>query len=1408
MPARRFLVSPQGGGLQLIGATLLPATVGILFGQSISGQTRGIAPFVFSFISSSGTNTWNVSPAGSIFGTPTNAEADNVTVQVQDQFGNVAQAVFTIVVSLQAATPAFNPGAGTYSSAQSVTISDSTPGATIYYTTDGSTPTTASAVYSTPINVAASETVNAMATAPGYAQSNVGSATYTISSASLPAPQQLIFPNAHMMSSYNGEYGSDATYNGAGPGYGGTYYAAELNLLNAYHTGFKGYVMVTVSRRLENYAATQNLAAVAAASGGAAGATGAALQSAINTQYPGFVSIIQKAFYLQQCLNPGDWFGLIINATYLSPNNITNAVITQDWTQTSAPPVVPKDLMNCGGGITVPNNYGSTVMTHYNVDPLYNGSNGYGFFCANLGSSTAFNELLPNWANPGVTQRQRTQLWQALALFQLTGGPAYIGGTNNAIGDPVTYNGQNYLCIQATTGTQLPTNTSYWKPNPFAGQTLAQTQLLVYMTHNDEYSWVWDASQNISGGTVVNPPYHGVSGITPNDSTFFSQWQVFFNKRTAAFPNIFQGDCFSWGVTGATPSIMAGHINNEISGNGLSAIRGYAQSSSDVVANLFNLNGWTYPQADYVVAGMIGIVNPPSPWPVSGQINHVAQYDIAGGSAGNPQKLMVVGNVQVGDYLQQETGTQPAPNTEAIVAGIQQSATYYGCELMLWCSTSVNPSTEAQLPINPTDPTSPWPSWIQPGVIAAQASTPLLTTLPLLAMYGPAITSGVVNSTTSVTINWAPIPTTPGAVGYQGSGLNYLILRNNTNISGSGVSASAGTYTDTTVVAGTAYTYTLAMSNANGTGPAGAGLLINTPVFSFSSFTPAQLTSLFNHTSSCAVNGSNAGGIANSLDLFGTQSTQHSAGGAYYNQQQNISSFTSHFTIALATPASIPAITGMCFVVQNLPGGAGAQLAADANCCGYGAYGPPSNPPGTQLGDSIAIKFDINNANTIQTNWNPNVAGAGPSTTGLYVNGGMFSGLYGYQDLNPYGINLNQGHTYACTVVYDGTLLTLVMRDTTSGTQFRTSWPVNIPAVTGGNNAWVGFVAGTLPITHAQICAWDFNLGYNTRLATPTFSVAQGQYTSAQTVALSGPAGASIYYSTNGQQPTSASALYSVPITVSASTIVQAVAIQTGYTDSLVAVANYQIQANGLPLINFPSGFAGAIAPNLLTLPGYLSKYTGSQIQMTDNTAAGPPGGFEISGAWYNVPVPYATFTTVFTLQSTGGTGNGWTFCIQQYSPTPNNGATQSWILGGPAVLGDAWTGLGYSSAPGQFDSGIPHGSALTSVAVKFDVRNGLVGIITDSADPTLGGTSTAPVSLGSGNPITVTLVYNGTVLALTLHDAIAGTTYTQNFTINIPATVDPNNVYGGKAYVGFTSSTGYSPQANQFVNNWTYATP
>src|SRR5208337_655985 len=82
--------------------------------------------------------------------------------------------------AVPAAQPTISPASSKYYAAQTISMSDSTSGAAIYYTTDGSIPTAASRLYKGPFAISSSQSINAVAIAKGSSLSPVAKAWYTI----------------------------------------------------------------------------------------------------------------------------------------------------------------------------------------------------------------------------------------------------------------------------------------------------------------------------------------------------------------------------------------------------------------------------------------------------------------------------------------------------------------------------------------------------------------------------------------------------------------------------------------------------------------------------------------------------------------------------------------------------------------------------------------------------------------------------------------------------------------------------------------------------------------------------------------------------------------------------------------------------------------------------------------------------------------------------------------------------------------------------------------------------------------------------------------------------------------------------------------------------------------------------
>jgi alpha-tubulin suppressor-like RCC1 family protein len=97
---------------------------------------------------------------------------------------NITTAVYTLTV----AVPSFSPTPTTYTTPRTVTLATTSPGATLRFTLDGSTPTAASAAYTAPFSVGTTTTVKVIGMRTGWSSSSVNSGTYTMNFGTLAAP--------------------------------------------------------------------------------------------------------------------------------------------------------------------------------------------------------------------------------------------------------------------------------------------------------------------------------------------------------------------------------------------------------------------------------------------------------------------------------------------------------------------------------------------------------------------------------------------------------------------------------------------------------------------------------------------------------------------------------------------------------------------------------------------------------------------------------------------------------------------------------------------------------------------------------------------------------------------------------------------------------------------------------------------------------------------------------------------------------------------------------------------------------------------------------------------------------------------------------------------------------------------
>lgn len=514
----------------------------------------------------------------------------------------------------------------------------------------------------------------------------------------------------------------------------------------------------------------------------------------------------------------------------------------------------------------------------------------------------------------------------------------------------------------------------------------------------------------------------------------------------------------------------------------------------------------------------------------------------------------------------------------------------------------------------------------------------------------------------------------------------------------------------------------------------------------------------------------------------------HGSGLGQYATTINATQFTTDFDLLMGSSAR-----SMAFQIQNNS----PVITGDADCAGYSAG---SNAGQTPTLNSIGVIFMSGDKSS--SGLNPGVS--------LQMNGGMCTGsspglnnnMFMYQ---PGQVWLgNYGYTMLSQVLhvhlsYDGAVLYLKMVNATTGQEIREWWPLGIAACLGASTGKFGFSGGGNSVDET-INGWNLYSNTLTKVSTPVASVAGGQYSSTQTVSLSSQAGATIYYTTNGNTPSANSSVYSGPLTISQSTILQAVASQTGYEDSLLGEWNYQIQTSANTRLNLPSGFASMNGQMILTGSATLS---GSNITLINEPTQGNGIG-GTANSTYPVIDPTTNFNAVVGFTVTNNFVDGMSIIIHSKPNASQSGS----VLSGGAGKYLFGANQGGSGAPGGAFCNNQgwSGAVPNSIGIYFDLANNKIGVTTTGQWPNLqNGTAVATTSitglnLGNSNPKTVSIANNTTthIPTILIKDLVTLATFPFTFSANIASLIGSQlayisvgaNVGGGSNVVNLNSIT------------------
>jgi Bacterial lectin/Chitobiase/beta-hexosaminidase C-terminal domain/Fn3 associated len=1245
----------------------------------------------------------------------------------------------------QAAAPAFSPAAGSYSAGVQVTVTSATPSASIFYTTDGSTPTSGSAFYAGPVTVTATTTFNAIATSTGFVQSAVSTAAYTIQDQTAPPD---VSPAAGTYTSGQSVQLSDTsptptiyyTTNGTMPTHSSTKYTAAISVTStttitaiASSPGLNDSPAVTATFTINPNATTINF--------------GMGFATPTGMQFNGSTDLDDSRL---QLTNGGETEAG--SAFFTTPMNI--ASFTTDFTfqlsdamadgitftiQNS--PAGATALGPTGGGLGYgPDAPGGTPGISNSVAVKYD-------LYSNAGEGDDSTGLYTNGASPTVPATDMT-----------ASGVILNNGDTMAV--HISYNGTT-LTMTITDSSVNATLTTSWPIN--IPQTIGGNTAFVGFTGG---TGGLTASQKIETWTFAStgapPTQVQTPVITPGSESFSGTVSVSITDATS-------GSSIFYTTDGSAPVPSAGttkQYTSPLSFTSTTTLKAIATAPGDTNSATATATYTLTPTATPTI----------SP---------------AAGTYTSAQSVQLSDASPTPTIYYTTNGTTPTHSSTKYTAAIPVTSTTTITAIASSPGLGDSPAVSATFTINSSTPNINFASGFATSAGLQFNGSAALSNSQLELTNGGQTEAGSVFFTTPINIASFTTNFTFQLTSALADGFTFTIQNSAAGVTALGPSGGGLGYGPDAVGGTGGISNSVAVKfdlySNNGEGTDSTGLYVN----GASPTTPAtDMTS--------------SGVVLTSGDSMAVQITYNGT-----TLTMTITDSTVNKTFTTSWPVNIPQTIGGSTAFVGFTGGTGGETAIQniktwtfsTGSTSTRVQTPVITPGSESFSGTVPVSItDATSGSSIfyTTDGSAPVPGAG--TTKQYTTALSFTST---TTLNAIATASGDANSATATATYTlqlqatatpvfsptpGTILTtqaISISDATTGAAIHYTTNGSTPTssstlysgpVTIATNTTFKAIAISTGFAQSAVATAAYTV---TPTATPTISPAAGTYTSAQSVQLSDASPTpTIYYTTNGTTPTHSSTKYTAAIPVTSTTTITAIASSPGLGDSPAVSATFTINSS-TPNINFASGFATSAG---LQFNGSAA-LSNSQLELTNG------GQTEAGSVFFTTPINIASFTTNFTFQLTSALADGFTFTIQ------NSAA-------GVTALGPSGGGLGYGPDAVGGTGGISN-----SVAVKFDLysNNGegtdSTGLYVNGASPTTPATdmTSSGVVLTSGDSMAVQITYNGTTLTMTITDSTVNKTFTTSWPVNIPQTIG-----GSTAFVGFTGGTG-GETAIQNIKTWTF---